>query len=443
MTFSSATLGEYLFKLWLMPPEDELPTGDNVVPPIDRVGELLCDEPDISPERLRALLELSVGKAIEQHERVGLFLSGGLDSSTIAMLVKRSGKQMIAGTFRYGDAALEYEGISDDYKFTKLVCEREGIELLTVNAEVKDLESLSELVRFMDSPIADPAIIPSYLVAKRIAREADVVLSGHGGDELFGGYETYRIAIKEDTYGKLIPRAFFLLMQQFAEFMQSIRTDGSKTKFYRDLARFAQGAQYSFPFNHECFRSYFSVSEINRLVGSDAWLETYFEKIGRYVSFAERSISRLQVLQILDLYGTLQSHNLAYTVSACNAANIEVKFPIINEDIITYCLSIPDKRKMHGKQYKLILREAMRDILPKEILQRTPAGFAMPIRYWFSKNLGAAVDLLTTRNARIKSYLDADEIENILSSHVKGKSDNAMKIWALLTLELYLQHKRC
>ena len=360
--FSKATLGEYLFKLWLMLPEKEAHAENIEVLPIDRLTERLGEKPNASPEKFLSLMESSVGKAIGQNEKVGLFLSGGLDSSSIAILAKRFGKHIIAGTFRYGDAALDYEGISDDYKYTKLVCEREGIDLITVNAEVKDIETLKEIVQFMDSPIADPAIIPSYLVAKQIAREADVILSGHGGDEIFGGYGTYRVAIKQDTYGKLIPRAFFSLMRGFAEFMQSNKTDGRKIKFYRDMVRFAEGAQYSFPFNHERFRGYFSISEINRLVGSDEWLETYFEKLRGYLSHVKKIISKLQMLQILDVYGTLQSHNLAYTISACNAANIKVEFPIVDEDVVMYCLNLPDKQKIDGREYKVVLREAMDNI---------------------------------------------------------------------------------
>lgn len=443
VTDSKAMLGKYLFKLWLTLPENEANAENIGVLPIDRLREHLCERPNASPEMFLSLMESSVEKAIGQNRKVGLFLSGGLDSSTIAILAKKFGKEMIAGTFRYGDAALDYEGISDDYVYTKLVCEREGIELLTVNAEVKDIETLKEIMRFMDSPIADPAIIPSYLVAKQIARETDVILSGHGGDEIFGGYGTYRVAIKQDTYGKLIPRAFFSLMRRFAEFMQSNKTDGRKIKFYRDMVRFAEGAQYSFPFNHERFRGYFSIGEINRLVGSDEWLETYFEKIRGYLSLVKKNVSKLQTLQILDIYGTLQSHNLAYTISACNAANIKVEFPIVDEDVVMYCLNLPDKRKIDGRKYKVILREAMDNILPREIIQRKPAGFAMPIRYWFSKNISVAMDLVSSQNAKIKSYLDADEIDKILDLHVTRKMDNSIKIWALLTLELFLQQKRC
>ena len=442
VTNSKATLAEYLFKQWIMLPDSEVDNENNDVPPMSRLRERLGETLDFSPERFLALMESSIEKAIGERKRIGLFLSGGLDSSTIAILAKKFGKEMIAGTYRYCDDALDYEGISNDYDYTKLLCEREGIDLLTVDAKVEDLETLKELVQFMDSPIADPAIIPSYLVAKQVGQETDIMLSGHGGDEIFGGYSTYRVAINQDTYCRFMPRVFFSLMRWFAEVMQANATNGRKRKFYRDVVRYAEGSRYQFPFNHERYRSYFSIGEINRLVGSDEWLDVYFDKVRRYLNLVKKHISKLQILQVLDVYGTLQSHNLAYTIAACRAANVSVGFPIVDEDLIMYCLNLPDKLKIDNGTHKVILRQSVAKILPREILQRKPAGFAMPIRFWFSKRLDMAVDLLKSPRAIIKNHLNSDEINDILNLHIQDKMDNSMKIWTLLTLELFLQQKQ-
>ena len=108
------------------------------------------------------------------------------------------------------------------------------------------------------------------------------------------------------------------------------------------------------------------------------------------------------MLQIIDLFGTLFSHNVAYTECACKAANIEVKFPFIDKDIIKYCLNLPDKYKIDGGKYKVILRDSMINILPREILGRKAAGFSMPIRYWFSHCIDNALEILKSTNTQIR-----------------------------------------
>lgn len=430
---SEATLGEYLFKQWIMKDEEQVEA--------DWISKTFAEEVIPSPENFLSLLKTSVENSIAGRKKIGLFLSGGLDSSTIACLVKKAGVEVIAGIFKYSQNAIDYEGISDDYRHAKMLCEREGIRFLTVEAEPHNLKALKELVRFMDYPIADPAIIPTYLIAKKVGQESDLMLSGHGGDEILGGYQTYRVAIKESVYSKFVPDLFLKILKRLAEYKQPHSINGKKIKFYRDLVRFSEGSLYPFPFNHECYRSYFTIDEINRLVGSEEWLDIYFEKLKRYLDFIKRKITKLQTLQFLDFYGTLNSHNLIYTKCACQAANIEVKFPFIDKKIIEYCFNLPDRMKIRGKNFKIILRESVHDFLPSEIFQRKPAGFAMPVRFWFSeeKNIDDVFNVIKSSDAKIKHYLNSNEIDEIIYEHIKRKKDNTMKLWILLTLEFFLQ----
>ena len=380
---------------------------------------------------------------LQKEKKIGLFLSGGLDSSSIGIIAHRLGIEVVAGVFAYDNSAINYEGISSDYEYSKIVAKREGMKLLTIEADVDHIDILSELVKFMDFPIADPAIVPTYLVAKRLGAETDLVLSGHGGDELFGGYTTYDLAIKESIYGRFIPKTFFEILKNFAEWGQSISVSSQQVKLCRDAIRFAEGSIYPFPLNHERYRSYFTIDEINRLIGDNAWFKCYTEKLELYLSFINPESTKLQMLQFLDLYGALDSHNLAYTEWACKAAEIDVGFPIMNKAMVEYSLSLPDTKKIKGKVFKAILRDAMKDILPEEILQRKPAGLAMPVRFWFSnkKNINRVFDRIIDKDAKIRRCLNPVEIDKIINIHLKGKADNTLKLWVLLTLELFLQEK--
>jgi len=437
-------LGEYLFKQWIMKPVSQFEKKNGISMIIENQLEFDRDiqrKITPSPKFFLSLLKDSVENSIAGRQKIGLFLSGGLDSGSIAVLAKRAGVEVIAGVFKYGQDAVDYDGISNDYGYAERLCKREGIKFLPVEVEGYGLKLFKEIIKFMDSPIADPAIIPSYLIAKKLAQESNLILSGHGGDELLGGYQTYQVAIKESVYGRFIPDFFLKILRSFAEHRQSNITNGKKIKFYRDLVRFADGSRYLFPFNHECYRSYFTVDEINRLVGDTEWLNIYFGKLMHYLNPAKRKATKLQVLQLLDFYGTLNSHNLAYTEYACKAANVEVKFPFLDRRIVKYCFNLPDSSKVNGKNFKVILRRAMSDILPYEILQRKRAGFAMPIRYWFSKNIDEIADIIKSSNSKIKRYLNPNEIDMIIDLHIRGKMDNSMKIWILLTLELFLEEK--
>jgi asparagine synthase (glutamine-hydrolysing) len=374
---------------------------------------------------------------------IGAFLSAGLDSSSIVAMMARSTNQPVRtytitfpAKYRVGENALDDPEVPT--RFAKhLGCENQRI---VVEPDVTDL--LPRLVWHMDEPTADPAIITAYLVCREARKQATVLLSGVGGDELFAGYRKHVAHYWAELYGRL-PISAQRLCADTVESLPNMR--GSAMKGMLRLARkMARSA---------------SLEPVDRFIANCTYLDKD-QKLGLYTSdlawqinsdptsahraaFERASDSDfLHQMLYLDSKIFMTSLNLTYNDKMSMASSVEVRVPFLDRELAEFVAwNVPPELKLKGRfrpTTKYILRRAMQDILPREVLQQPKAGFAAPVDYWLAHDLKEMIDdLLSDSQIRKRGLFRPEVVRRYIDEHRAGKRDWSMQLWQFLTLELW------
>jgi asparagine synthase (glutamine-hydrolysing) len=373
---------------------------------------------------------------------LGSFLSGGVDSSSIVSLMSRhsNGKQISTYTVGTEAADLRYDIIPDDVVWARRVGKllETNYHEIMLQPDVTGL--LPKLVYHMDEPVADPAILSSFLISQAARETLRVMLSGVGGDEVFAGYPrqlAMRIAGALDPVPSLLRRP---IMNLVAETLPGGRP-GRLTAPLRNAKKFARSAALNFEERYLGYGTYFTdrmkeslYTEDTREAASgfDAYREhrRYFARV--------KNAAPLNRLLYVDLKTFLPCLNLAYTDKTSMAANLEVRVPFLNLELMELAARMPPSLKLRGLKRKYILKRAAEKVLPKEIVWRKKAGFGAPIRSWLRGPLKPMVDdLLSEETVRRRGLFQPAAVRRIISANNSGREDYNLQVFQLLTLELW------
>jgi len=392
----------------------------------------------ISSNDIRDTIKSVIKQEMVSDVPIGLYLSGGIDSSLIAKIVDNNTQSEIyALTAHFSDES-EYEGFSDDLYYTNLITDRLNIDLDKVKLDVDNVELYKKLIWYMDEPISNPSIVPTYLLAKIAkSRGKKVMFSGLGADEIFGGYIRYK-AFKYLKHLSKTPAFTKKIPEQILKYIQTLlNLSGEKRKLIRDLRRFLNSGSSEFPLNFMLLNSYFSLDEVFRLTGNNNGIVQFKDKLNnKQKIFKDKNLTDLQKAMYFDMKGFLSSNNLISTDKASMAASVEVRVPLINKDIVEDVYGMSDDFKV-GKSLKVGLKSIASDYIPTEIIKRSKSGFTMPVKKWIMYDLkDTIIDM--RNNGKVNNYLNQKEIQKIIDNHYSKKEDNAMKIWDIYTLNLWL-----
>ena len=463
--FDLASLHQYLTFLWVPDPKTmfrrimKLPAGHYA---IFRKDELKLtqywdltfpaehqsytrSEDDLA-EEVRERFRHSVEAQMVSDVPIGAFLSAGLDSSGIVAMMSRATTQPIRtytitfpSKYRVGETTLDDPEVATRLA-RHLGCENHRI---VVEPDVTDL--LPRLVWHMDEPTADPAIITAYLVCREARKQATVLLSGVGGDELFAGYRKHVAHYWAQAYGR-VPSMARRVAEAGLAALPSLR--GTSLKGQLRLAK-------------KMGRSA-SLNPIDRFIANCTYLDAD-QKSGLYSSamLAEVSASDpfgqhraafdrvgdadfLHQMLYLDTKIFMASLNLTYNDKMSMASSVEVRVPFLDRELAEFVAwNIPPDMKLKGlirPTTKYIFRKAMHDILPREVLQQPKAGFAAPVDYWLAHDLKEMVDdLLSPAQVARRGLFQPAAVQRYIDEHRSGRHDWSMQLWQFLTLELWMQ----
>jgi asparagine synthase (glutamine-hydrolysing) len=381
-------------------------------------------------ERLRELLVESVRIRLESEVPLGVFLSGGIDSSTVAALTARQTGRRIK-MFSIGFREPEF----DELRYARITANLLGADhyQFVVTPELCSLAE--EIIWHHDEPFADVSSVPTYLVSKMAREHVTVVLSGDGGDEIFGGYERYVIDRQREKF-ELIPS--FLRRHLLLRLSRAL-PPGAYGKRYlsvnsRDAApRYVESIS---GFDREIRKSLFSEPFLAALKGYSP--ESVFERI-----FEEPiSSARLDRQMYLDSKTYLPGDILAKVDRMSMAHSIETRSPFLDHHLIEFAQSIPASLKLVRSnshwESKYILKRAVAGLIPDEIIYRPKQGFNVPIKYWLNREMKEMThDLLTSPSARQRGYFNPKAVAGLLQEHNRGVRDHAHSLWALLMLEIW------
>ncbi len=371
---------------------------------------------------LRAQLDEAVRLRLVSDVPLGAFLSGGLDSSLIVALMRRHSNAEIK-TFSMGFAG---DASFDETTYAEAVARHLGTQHQSFRVEPLSLDLLPKLVWQHDQPFADSSAIPTFLVSQQTREHVTVALTGDGGDELFAGYERFYAA-------QLLQRLAFVpppIMRGLSRLLERLPEGTAYADRARRARRFSRAAGLPLRDAYFDMVRVFSAELLDEIVPG---VRANAPSLAAWIN--PRQAHRVAALLEANLTSYLPDDLLIKADRCSMAASLEVRAPFLDHQLAEYAASIPFNLKLRRGQTKHILKEAARDLLPADIIDRKKHGFGIPLGAWLRRDMRPVRDLLLSRRARQRGLLQMRAVERLIVQHESGQRDNNRQLWALLTLE--------
>ena len=384
-------------------------------------------------ENILSLLDDSVRRRMIADVPVGAFLSGGVDSSAIVSMMKRHATGSVK-TFSLG---FSIGGAYDELSDARKVSSKFGTEHYELKVGHLDLvETLQKLIYYYDEPFGDPANFPVYLLSDYARKHVKVVLTGDGGDELFGGYRRYAAEQIAPLYQKLpgvfVGQLFPIIANSLPRFRR-IKRIFSTLSIADPARRYAAWLQV---FNPEMQSDLLQPDVLNELTGYDpTWPYSHYynQALNR-----EPSFDHLNRILYVDVKTWLADAYMEKVDKATMSVGLEARLPFLDHRLVELAFQIPGDLKIRGLTTKHILKEALKKLLPREILNKPKHGFAVPTDHWFRGELKTFVfEILMDERTRKRGYFKTSTIERIYRAHLAGKRVYDLQLWLMLNFELW------
>jgi len=393
------------------------------------VGRATLGFEDASTE-VRRLLSAAVDKRLIADVPLGAFLSGGVDSSAVVGLMARLSPRPVR-TFTIG---FEDDAGFDERPFARQVSKLYGTEHTEFVVSPDKAELIERLVWHHDQPFGDSSALPTFLLSELTRRHVTVALSGDGGDELFGGYERFAAALAVDGLRR-VPRPLRTFTDRAVGRLPPALFGGRAGSVHRMLERVDIGL----PGALLAWVSYLPPEQRALLLpGRSLWGEDDYKRIWS----ASQGASRLDRLLLLNLQTYLLDDLLPKVDRMSMAHGLEVRSPLLDDALLDFALQLPPTFKVRGWSLKRVLKEAVRDLLPPELLSRRKRGFGVPLDRWFCTDLRSYTEaMLASPGARVGEVLDGRAVTSLVAEHMAGRANHGGGIWTLLTLEVFLRRE--
>jgi asparagine synthase (glutamine-hydrolysing) len=321
----------------------------------------------------------------------------------------------------------------DERPYARLVATHLGTDHHEFLVRPQPVELVEQLVWHHDQPFGDSSAIPMFLLAEQTRQHVTVALSGDGGDELFAGYERFAAAAAVGAWSRLpspVGDAAGKLAAAAAG-MRSRRLRGRVQRFLESAGEGLPGAYLSW------------VGVIPRDISSRLWRGAPGPGRQDYDDLWNRSRggSTLDRLLLLNLQTYLLDDLLPKVDRTSMAHGLEVRVPFLDQELIDYAFRLPPSYKHRGLRLKRVLKAAVRDLLPSAVLERPKRGFGVPVDQWFRQDLAGFTTELLGPEARLRRWLDGAELDTLVVDHSTGARDHGQRLWALLTLEVFLRRQ--
>ena len=392
-------------------------------------------------ERVLETLDRVVHMEMVADVPLGSFLSGGIDSSAIVAMMKNHSNGRRVSTYTVGIESedLRYDIIPDDVEWARRVNQQLDTDYHEIMLKPSVAELLPKLVYHMDEPAIDMAI-PSYLVSQAARETLRVMLSGMGGDEVFAGYPR-QLAMKIAGAFDPVPTMLRRPLMKMLERTLPGGLPGRLTAPLRNAKKFARSAALDFENRYLGYGTYFT-DEAKQKLYSDRMLEATrgldaYASHRRYFARVENA-APLNRLLYVDLKTFLPCLNLMTTDKTSMAANLEVRVPFLNREMIELAARMPADLKLRGFKRKYILKRALEKSLPHDVVWRKKAGFGAPIRSWLRGALRPMIDdLLSAETVERRGLFRPEEVRRLIDANISGREDYNLQVFQLLNLELW------
>lgn len=388
-------------------------------------------------ERLRELLEDSVKIRLVSDVPLGAFLSGGIDSSSVAYYMKDiHGAKVKTFSISFDDPSF------DESRYSKMVSAYLDTEHYNKKMTDKDMiEAIPVVFDFLDEPLGDASIIPTYLLSKFARENVTVALSGDGGDELFAGYPTYYAHRFAETYSQLIPSFLHKNIIKSVADLLPVSFDNFSIDF--KLKRFLNFIGQPALRRNIFWLGSFSDYDLKDLLLFPLNRTEFYEEQEKIFNNYNMINDTVEQVQVLDFFFYLQEDVLVKVDRASMACSLEIRIPFLDPRIVEFVWSLPLNFKLRNLSTKYLLKKTMDGLLPKAVLRRKKKGFGIPVAKWFAGEMRGMV-LDTFNETRIKNggIFSTRYIANLMDEHFKKKTDHRKKLWTLFVFQHWLERYR-
>lgn len=383
---------------------------------------------------LHDVLDESVDLHLLSDVRVGAFLSGGIDSSTIAAMMAKHSSDAVP-VFSIGVKEQSF----NELPFARMVVDRYGMEGHEQVVAADMIHLIPKMIRHMDEP-SDPYGVGVYLVSRMARETVKVVLSGDGGDENFAGYDRYAGQRFADLYAILphwlranvMSRAVRLIPESFG-----YKTMAQKARWLNEVSMYQRGQRYAHSlsflrFTHDMKRLLFTQTATGgiEVENSDCKILDYFD--------ADNADDLVDKMLYTDLMTRMPDHLMVVADRMTMAHSLESRAPLLDHRLTEYAAAMPAHLKLNGSKLKYGLKKVADRYLPKDLIYRKKQGFGFPIALWMRTELATLLQNLFRQSRFIElGWFNREAVDTLLAEHLSGARDHNFRLWILLNLELW------
>ncbi len=385
---------------------------------------------------LRELLADAVRLQLVSDVPLGILLSGGVDSSTVAAFATQFSSERVK-TFSIGFE----EDSFDESKYARQVAAHLGTEHYEEKLSVeKAADLISEIGTWLDEPMSDGSLLPTFLLARFVRKYVTVALGGDGGDEIFAGYPMYFGHKMARVYDS-IPR--FLRNGLIEPVVNNLPVSTKNLSFDYKAKRFVAASKYDAVTRHHSWFGSFSIDGQNDLLSRNVLANSSGDiyKNAKDLLKITDATTEIERMQFLDMNFYMAEDILTKVDRASMAVSLEVRAPFLDPRVAQFAASLPLEYKLKGSKGKYILKKAVEPLLPKAILQRPKKGFGIPIAKWLKGRLNPLMhDLLAPDRLKNQGLFDEKFVQKLIVEHETGAASHHKQLWTLLVFQLWFDN---
>lgn len=382
---------------------------------------------------LKELLSDAVRMRLVSDVPLGILLSGGIDSSTVAAFATQHATEKVK-TFSIGFE----EDSFDETKYARQVAEHLQTEHYEdrLSAE-KAGDLISEIGTWLDEPLSDGSLIPTYLLSRFVRKHVTVALGGDGGDEVFAGYPMYYGHRMSEVYDR-IPS--FLRTGLIEPAVNALPVSTKNLSFDYKAKRFIAASKFDAVTRHHSWFGSFSVDQHKSLLSQDVLAASDGDIFSGAKEMLAKSDARevVEQMQFLDMNFYMAEDILTKVDRAAMAVSLETRAPFLDPRVAQFAASLPVEYKLKGSKGKYVLKKAMEDLLPRSILNRPKKGFGIPIAEWLKGRLNPLLhDMLAPQRLKAQGLFNAEYVQKLINEHETRAASHHKELWTLLVFQLW------
>jgi len=393
--------------------------------------------------RLRELIVDAVRLRLISDVPLGAFLSGGIDSSIVVALMAQLTEEPVK-TFSIGFQESSYNELG----YARDMAERYATDHHEYVIEANAVELTERLIAHFDEPFGDFSIFPTYLVSKMARRDVTVALTGDGGDELFGGYDTYLAQKFDGRFYRWWPK---ILKRSLCDSLANgLAPKEEKKGLVNIFKRFVQGSRLPAELLHARWMTFLTERQRGCLFSPEVLCQLAHSDPYDFLRYHARQAGEVDELSrsgYVDVKSYLVDDILVKVDRMSMAVSLEARVPLLDHRVVEFAFTLRPDLKIHRWQTKFLLKKTMADLLPPAIRRRDKQGFSIPIKNWIRGQLRPMMtDLLSESRLRRQGFFNGPWVSRLVSEHLRGVENHSHTLWALMVFEswheTYMQNQR-